>query len=216
MHLNKYKTLVFDCDGVILDSNKVKTGAFYQAALSYGCGAADTLVQYHVANGGVSRYKKFTYFLEEIVRQPSEKALNELLHIYAASVRKGLLSCAVAPGLKKLRGQTINIPWIIVSGGDQDELRDIFSQRGIIEWFDGGIFGSPDSKEDILARESAKLNIQTPALFLGDSKYDHVAAQSAGLDFVFISDWSEVKDWEHWVREDELTVASSLGDLLGR
>ncbi|MFH7588150.1 HAD family hydrolase, partial [Oceanimonas smirnovii] len=58
-----YVTLVFDCDGVVLNSNKVKTEAFYKAALPYGEAAAQAMVDYHVAHGGVSRYKKFAYFL---------------------------------------------------------------------------------------------------------------------------------------------------------
>ncbi|NLC22432.1 MAG: HAD family hydrolase, partial [Halomonadaceae bacterium] len=33
--LKAYLTLVFDCDGVVLDSNRVKTEAFYQATLPY-------------------------------------------------------------------------------------------------------------------------------------------------------------------------------------
>ena len=28
----KYKSLVFDCDGVLLDSNKIKSDAFYELA----------------------------------------------------------------------------------------------------------------------------------------------------------------------------------------
>lgn len=62
--LIEYKTLVFDCDRVILNSNKVKTEAFYQSALAYGEQAAQALVEYHIANGGISRYKKFAYFLD--------------------------------------------------------------------------------------------------------------------------------------------------------
>jgi beta-phosphoglucomutase-like phosphatase (HAD superfamily) len=67
LSLNRYNTLIFDCDGVVLNSNAVKTNAFYQTTLPYGQAAADAMVEYHVANGGVSRYKKFAYFLESIV-----------------------------------------------------------------------------------------------------------------------------------------------------
>lgn len=215
--VNKYTTLVFDCDGVILDSNKVKTEAFHQATLLYGKGAAQAMVDYHVANGGVSRYKKFAYFLEQIVpkyakRQgPDQEAL---LRAFADYVRKGLLSCEMAPGLEVLRQQTPSARWLIVSGGDQGELRDVFAQRGIAQWFDGGIFGSPDAKDEILARELASGNIQQPALFLGDSKYDHQAASAAGLEFVFLHRWSEVSDWERWVAQASVPDLGSINDLV--
>src|SRR5690606_26753436 len=99
-----------------------------------------------------------TYFLENIVQVFSDSALEQLLTKYASYVRSGLLSCDIAPGLGDLRKKTPNSKWLIVSGGDQQELRDIFEQRGIHTWFDGGIFGSPDNKELILSRELEKGN----------------------------------------------------------
>ncbi|WP_244208619.1 HAD family hydrolase [Vreelandella andesensis] len=218
MRLGKYHSLTFDCDGVVLDSNKVKTEAFYRTTLPYGESAAQAMVDYHVANGGISRYKKFAYFLEQIAPTHANLQqgpyLEELLQVYADHVREGLLSCDMAPGLETLRQQTPNARWLIVSGGDQAELRDVFAQRGIVDWFDGGIFGSPDTKDEILARELVSGNIQQPALFLGDSKYDYQAASVAGLDFVFLSGWSEVDNWQVWVARMGLSHAVSIQCLL--
>jgi phosphoglycolate phosphatase-like HAD superfamily hydrolase len=213
-----YKTLVFDCDGVVLNSNKVKTEAFYLSTLPYGESSAQAMVNHHVVNGGVSRYKKFAYFLEKIAPQfivsPSSD-LEQLLHAYASHVREGLLRCEVASGLEILRQRTSSSRWLIVSGGDQDELCEVFAQREIAEWFDGGIFGSPDSKEVILARELASANIQQPALFLGDSKYDHRSSTEAGIDFIFLSGWSEVVDWQTWVAKNRIAHISRVQDLIG-
>ncbi len=214
-----YTTLVFDCDGVVLDSNKVKTEAFYQATLPYGKAAARAMVDYHVANGGVSRYKKLAYFLEQIAPNNADQQgtdLEALLQAYASEVREGLLSCEIAPGLETLRQQTHNARWLIVSGGDQTELRDVFAQRGIADRFDGGIFGSPDTKDEILARELTSANIQHPALFLGDSKYDYQATRAAGLDFVFVSGWSELTDWEVWAAESGFSAIESVATLLDK
>jgi len=214
LNITSYSTLIFDCDGVVLDSNKVKTESFYKAALSYGERAADELVEYHVANGGVSRYKKFSYFLDHIVEKPSEAALKELLADYAANVQAGLQNCAIAPALERLRNRTPHSRWLIVSGGDQAELREIFQMRGISDWFDAGIFGSPDTKEDILIRELENGNILTPALFIGDSKYDFKAAKFVGLDFVFLSGWSEVKGWDSWVAENGICATRNMESLM--
>lgn len=213
MKITDYATLIFDCDGVVLDSNKIKTQAFYQAALPYGEEAAQQLVGYHVSHGGISRYKKFALFLEEMVSGRSGPGLEELLESYASHVRAGLLSCDVAPGLDALREAT-EARWLIVSGGDQNELREIFAERGLAGSFDGGIYGSPDTKDEILAREQGNGTISTPALFLGDSTYDHRAAEAAGLDFVFVTDWTEVPGWEAWCQENRLARISSVGQLL--
>lgn len=211
--LTDYSTLVFDCDGVVLDSNRVKTEAFYQAALPYGTAAAEALVAHHVANGGISRYAKFAHFLEHIVPGAQGSDLEALLAAYADAVRSGLMACDMAEGLYDLRAAHPDQSWLIVSGGDQAELREIFAARGLDGLFNGGIFGSPDRKEVILARELADGTITSPALFLGDSTYDHRAATSVGLDFVFVSGWSEVANWPAYVQKHELKSVSKIEDL---
>lgn len=220
--LNSYATLIFDCDGVILDSNRIKTEAFRTAALPWGLPASEALVAHHVANGGISRNKKFAHFLDVIlpVHVPDAvpgqdgPGLEELLSSYAQAVRSGLKTCAVAEKLEVLREATPGVCWCIASGGNQSELREIFAERGLDELFNGGIFGSPDNKDTILARELAAGTIQQRALFLGDSRYDHEAAARAGLDFLFISGWSEFSDWPDYVAKHCLPVVPQLADLL--
>jgi phosphoglycolate phosphatase-like HAD superfamily hydrolase len=210
-----YRTLIFDCDGVVLNSNAVKTQAFYQAALPYGQTAAQALVDYHIANGGISRYKKFAYFLEQIIppNQPGPD-LTTLLDRFAQHVHQELLTCDIAQGLPQLRQHTANARWLIVSGGDQSELRQIFAQRHLATQFDGGIFGSPDEKSTIVERELNQGTIQHPALFLGDSRLDHQVAAEWGLDFVFVSQWTELKDWAHYCATHRLPVIDQISDLL--
>ncbi|MCT0224369.1 HAD family hydrolase [Synechococcus sp. CS-1328] len=221
MNLDSYATIVFDCDGVILDSNRVKTEAFRIAAMPYGEAAAAALVKHHISNGGVSRYVKFAYFLETIVPKHAPHlipeievtALEQLLSSYAQTVRSELMNCRVAEGLDELRAATPSARWLIASGGDQSELRDIFNARGLSSLFDGGIMGSPDTKEVILRREIELGNIIFPALFLGDSRYDHQAATNSGLDFIFVSGWTELKGWPELVERNNLFHVRRLCDL---
>jgi len=216
--IENYATFVFDCDGVILNSNHVKTQAFYKAALPYGEAAARALVDHHISNGGISRYKKFEYFLSDIVPLFAPDvvgpSLDRLLIEYAERIRKGLLICEIAEGLATLRRRTAHVRWLIVSGGDQSELRDILNVRGLAELFDGGIFGSPDSKDVILARETKNGNLQTPALLFGDSKYDYHSARAAGIDFFFLWGWSEVSAHESWSRANNIKSIKKINDLL--
>lgn len=207
--IQEYQTLVFDCDGVVLNSNKIKTQAFYEATKHFGHEPAQALVEYHVANGGISRYAKIHYFITQILKQEFDPTLNEdLLQRFAQAVKDGLMSCEVAEGLDQLKAQTPNANWLIVSGGDQQELRDVFAARDLAKYFEGGIFGSPDTKDTILARELENGNISRSALFLGDSKYDYQAAKTAELDFVFLTQWTEVKDHQAW--SSKLSIASYL------
>ena len=69
--IKQYKSIVFDCDGVVLDSNVVKTEAYFRTAKNLGASDRDAqaLVDYHVRLGGISRYHKFDYYLREILQQ---------------------------------------------------------------------------------------------------------------------------------------------------
>jgi len=125
----------------------------------------------------------------------------------------GLMTCAVAEGLEDLRSATPQASWMILSGGDQEEIRALFAKRDLAKYFEGGLFGSPDNKDTVLAREIATGRLQFPALFIGDSKYDFEAATRAGLDFVFLSDWTEVADWRSYCAENNIVVQGSILQL---
>ena len=212
--IENYKTLIFDCDGVILNSNKIKTQAFCDATKHLGYEAEQALQDYHVQNGGISRYAKFEYFITEILNQDFDEALyHELLQRFAQSVKKGLMNCEVAEGLDELRAKTVHANWLIVSGGDQAELREVFAARGLNKYFNGGIFGSPDNKEAILKNQTKNRNIMGRSLFLGDSMYDYQAANTAKMDFIFISNWTEVKDWKNWICENEITSFKNINSI---
>jgi HAD superfamily hydrolase (TIGR01549 family) len=212
--ITEYQTLLFDCDGVVLNSNEIKTQAFYDVAKVYGHEVALALKSYHVKNGGISRYEKFEYFIKNILKKPlTHIELQQLLTSFAHEVKKALAICEVAEGLEQLRKKTGHAKWLIVSGGDQEELREVFAARELSSYFDGGIFGSPDDKNSILENELKNKNIIQPALFLGDSKYDYQAAQKAGVDFIFLTDWTEVRSWPSWVKDNKLESCQNIKDL---
>jgi phosphoglycolate phosphatase-like HAD superfamily hydrolase len=212
--LARYRSVVFDCDGVILDSNRLKTEAFRQVAGAYGPAVAEALVEFHVRNAGASRYRKFAYMLEYLLRtEPAAERVAELADEFARRIASALRTCAVADGLPALRARLPEATWMVVSGADQEELRQLFAERQLAGYFDGGIFGSPDTKEVILARERGAGHLPMPALFVGDARYDHEAATRAGLDFVFVSNWTEFTDWRGYVASNRLRTVGALGDL---
>jgi phosphoglycolate phosphatase-like HAD superfamily hydrolase len=215
MNLKKYKTIVFDCDGVLLNSNKIKSKAFYNVALPYGEKFAQALLTYHIKNGGISRYHKFEYFLNQIIPQKFDKPkLEELLRLYAVEVYDGLLKCEIAEKILEIRKAIKNKKWIVVSGGDQTELRDVFKIRKIHSLFDGGIFGSPQTKFEIIAHELMVDNIIKPALMLGDSRLDHEVASNFDFDFVFVSKWTEFEEWKTYVSDNKIKTFATVKNAL--
>ena len=93
-------------------------------------------------------------------------------------------------------------------------MRDVFQQRSLYHLFDGGIYGSPDTKNIILEREILSGQISMPAIFFGDSLYDYKASLNASIDFVFVSGWTEFDGWQDFVLKENLCVIKRLSDLL--
>lgn len=70
MEKQKLSAVVFDCDGVLIESNTVKTLAFGQTVDEFGQKARALLMDYHREHGGISRFKKFEWFYREEVKAP--------------------------------------------------------------------------------------------------------------------------------------------------
>jgi len=84
-----YETIIFDCDGVILNSNQIKTNAFYEVASIYGHLPALKLKEYHKLHGGISRYKKFEYLFSNILHRAYNKnEIERLLKSFSNEVYK--------------------------------------------------------------------------------------------------------------------------------
>jgi|TARA_B110000261_G_scaffold43473_1_gene51106 phosphoglycolate phosphatase-like HAD superfamily hydrolase len=214
--LKKYNTIIFDCDGVILNSNFQKIEAYRNTAISYGASKiqAEDLVSYHVSLTGISRNIKFKYFLKEIMGEhvidSSMKKLVDTLNIEVITLLK---NCEVASGIEKLKSHTKKSTWMVASGGDQEELRFLFKEKGIASFFEGGIYGSPSSKHQIVEEKMKDKNF-LPTLFLGDSLYDIQTAQKYKLDFIFIYGWTDLKDWKKICNENGLPYVEKIQDLL--
>ncbi|EAI6773129.1 HAD hydrolase-like protein, partial [Campylobacter coli] len=58
INIENIKNIIFDFDGVILDSVELKTQAFAELFKEFPKNKVQELVKYHIQNGGISRYHK--------------------------------------------------------------------------------------------------------------------------------------------------------------
>ena len=212
----KVNTILFDCDGVILNSNQLKTQAYYNATFpSYGHELASSLTTYLAKNTGKPRNHFFDYFLKNIVPpEISGLGVKELVAAVTKEIYKGLMECEISSCIFTLREKTPDIKWLVVSGGVEKELKNVFNNRSLFDLFDGGIYGGPMTKDEILSSLIKKNHIKFPALFIGDSKYDYEVASRVKLDFLFVSGWSELKDWRNFCNSNKILSIKSLCNLL--
>ena len=198
--MNYYETIIFDCDGVILNSNSIKSKAFYDVALPYGKKYAELLVKFNISNGGISRQEKFEYFITKILKKKlTTNLFNELINKYTKIVSKNLTSVEVTPSLENIRSKTSKSNWMIVSGGNQNEISNVLKNKNIEQYFNAGIFGNPMSKMDIVKKKLNNNEIRYPVIFFGDSIYDYKVAKEFNFDFIFVSDWTDLINWNEFI-----------------
>lgn len=209
-----YKTLIFDCDGVILESNEIKSLAFFESVKKFGLHKANALKNYHIQNGGISRQEKFSYFLKNIHQTTNyEKDLKMLTEAYGRIVFQHLLECNVNRDIFDLSEKVSDHKRLVISGGNEEELRLIFELKKIDKFFTEGIYGNPLSKIEIFSKLLKDGVIEKPAIYIGDSKYDWEAATQFGIDFLFYTPWTEFKLWKDFCAANEIYYFEHFSDL---
>jgi phosphoglycolate phosphatase-like HAD superfamily hydrolase len=209
----KYRHIIFDFDGVLVESNEIRFNGFRKLFKDYPQGEVEKLVGYAKANGGVSRYKKIEYFFNEIRREPiSEESVNQWATQFSELVEQDIVEAKPVEGsLKFLEDYFSHFDFAIVSGSDQAELRRICEKRKIDHFFKM-ILGSPVEKKDNIASLLSDLNWQhNESLYVGDSNNDLDAAKANDLDFV--GRCSGLMDWQNFDTRFVLDL-SSLDKIL--
>jgi phosphoglycolate phosphatase-like HAD superfamily hydrolase len=178
------RAAVFDFDGVVLESVEIKTVAFRRLFADHPEGGR--MVEYHLANGGVSRFEKFRWFYEEVRGEAITEAVSlELGDRFSELVLDEVRRCEFVPGARELLERlTGEIPLFVASGTPEDELRGIVEHRGLGGLF-AGVFGSPATKAQILRQIMADRGLAAAELvFVGDAMTDLRGAAGAGVPFV--------------------------------
>ncbi|CAM2826142.1 HAD family hydrolase [Vibrio neptunius] len=197
MHrLSEYEVYIFDCDGVILDSNQLKIEAM-KNALEAHFSSQDLIaecVEYFRHNFGKSRFHHVAHFLDNIftIEEEERSKLEQLvLSDFSEQCRILYLTAQVTPGFMSFLAQCKGKRYV-ASGSEQSELRDVFVQRGLDTHFDG-VFGSPTPKAELIRRVLAQEQ-NTNAVMFGDAESDLLSAQQNHIDFVFYAPYSNVKE----------------------
>ena len=184
--LKKFEAIFWDFDGVLMNSNPVRNLGFEETLRAFPEDQVKQLMEFHKANGGISRYVKFRYFFEDIRKEHiTEEGINEWAQRFSGVVKKLLFNkdLQIRETLDWVEQHYELVPMHIVSGSDQTELREICSFHGIARFF-RDIDGSPTPKKQLVAR-ILQLNNYVPerCVLVGDSINDYEAAQANGLRF---------------------------------
>ncbi|QVY67332.1 HAD family hydrolase [Polaribacter sp. Q13] len=180
------KNILWDFDGVILDSMKIRDWGFREIFKSFKKVHVDKLLEYHNLNGGLSRYVKIRYFYEEILEKKiTEDEVLKYAKYFSILMKKELVNPnnLILDSVNFIKDNYKNYNFHIVSGSDQNELRFLCVQLNLDSCF-LSIHGSPTPKKQLVTTllKDYKYNLEDCCL-IGDSINDYEAADYNSIKF---------------------------------
>lgn len=183
--MNGLSVLILDFDGVIMESNTVKTDAFISVFNRFP-EYVEEMMRYHHANVSLSRYAKFEYLLSLMGRADDNELKSSIAEEFSRRVYDEMMKVPLVPGaLSFLSIVTPKIPVYLASVTPQEELILILKKRELLHWF-RNVYGcppwtKPEAIKDILLKGGYNLD---QALLIGDSAGDQRAAKTCGIEFL--------------------------------
>jgi len=183
------EAVVFDFDGVLVESTEVKTRAFAALYRQYGADAAERAVAYHLANTGISRYVKFQHLHRAILGiELSQNELEQLGQRFSQLVKDEVVKAPWVAGAHEfVAAHHETLPLFVASGTPDSELNAIVAQRGMRKYF-CSVHGSPATKCEIIAGVVQRHRFEPGrVLMIGDSIADYEGALEVGVRFLGVA-----------------------------
>lgn len=182
------QAIFFDFDGVLVDSNPIKTEAFQTLFRDYNEEIVAEIVDLHQQHGGISRVEKIRHAHQHIIKQPlTEQGVADWAAKYSKLVMEKVIEVGWICGAKEFL-DTIQgiVPIFVISGTPETELREIIGRRKMLGYF-GEILGSPIKKPVHIRNLLSDYQlVPEHCVFVGDALTDYNAARETGLQFIGI------------------------------
>ena len=174
--------IIFDFDGVIVNSHKIKTRAFFETFKSYGKKIAYDAQKFHEKNIGKSRYYKFKFIIKKFLKKKIKKSEIKILdQKFDNFTKKKINNLKPSKYLLNFFQKKKNVyNFYISTGTPQKKINEILEKKKLKKYFKK-IYGGPKSKTSHI-KEIKKNHLKT--LFIGDSYEDFLASNKTKIFFV--------------------------------
>ncbi len=179
-----YKTVIFDFDGVLTESNAIKDKAFEILFAQYPDKLKE-IMAYQKANAFI-RFIKFRHIVEVILGEEYTLERQEYLtKAFSEYTIREVTRCPWVNGaLELLEALRAVCPIYMVSINPEGDLLTILENKNVRHYFKGVLTSTTLKTQEIqtiLDQESLK---PQEAVFIGDAQSDWVSAKQAGVDFI--------------------------------
>lgn len=178
--------ILFDFDGVLVDSVNIKRDAFAKLYVEYGEDIVKKVLEHQEINTGMYRFEKFRYFHREFLgKELLPRDLEILNKKFSRLVKQSVIGANEIPHAKKtLDRLSKRIPLHLISATPEEELKQIISARKMGGYF-WSIHGSPLEKVTHIVNIIEQYNYKSQnVLMIGDTVADYTASLKAGITFL--------------------------------
>ncbi|AXK49278.1 haloacid dehalogenase [Aliarcobacter trophiarum LMG 25534] len=180
------KNIIFDFDGVILDSVPIKTEGFKKLFEGFPKNKVKEFIQYHELNGGKSRYIKIKYFFNKLLNENiSEDDILKYANRYSLITKEELTNSKyiIEDTVSFINHNYKKYNMHIASGADENDLKYICERLNLTKYF-LSITGSPIMKSKIVKNILEMNNYKKEeTILIGDSINDYEAAEENHIEF---------------------------------
>ena len=195
------KSIIFDFDGVILDSVDAKGDAFFELFKSKGKKIQTISKDFHYKNLGIPRNVKIDYILKEFLSNDLKDRKLYLKNFESIVISKVKKSNYIY-GIKNfLKNNYKNYNFFISSATPTFELLEIVKYKNISKYF-VEIFGSPMNKEEHIKLITHKYKLKkNEVIFIGDTNNDYISALKSKINFIGLRNkYEEFRDQKLVIR----------------
>jgi len=182
------KIIIFDFDGVILDSNKKKQQSFYELYREENKHNLKKIINYNKSNLGINRYDKIEFIEKKILKIKNwKKSKVNKINNFSEIVFEKVLESEFIPGAEKLLKLFYKrYDLFVCSATPEIELKKICKKKNIFKYFKK-ILGSPKKKYENFNKIFNNKNIlKNNIIFIGDANSDYLLAKKMNIKYISI------------------------------
>lgn len=180
------KNILWDFDGVILDSMPIRDYGFRKIFENYPKELVEEFIKYHRINGGLSRFHKIKHFYSHLLNKAiSEKQIQDYAEEFTIIMKEQLTNkkYLIQDSVDFIKVNHQNYNFHIVSGSEHHELNYLCQELGLTDYF-LSINGSPTPKNELVKNLLIANNYYTSeTILIGDSMNDYEASKLNEISF---------------------------------
>jgi HAD superfamily hydrolase (TIGR01509 family) len=211
--MSEFDLIIFDCDGVLVDSERIANEVFARI-LSETCGLSLSQKEMFQTFVGYSS----SDCMKIVERMMGEPPPDDLEHKYKREIDSVLMSSVVqVSGVDRVLS-ALHIPYCVASSGSYEKMQSTLGKTNLLRFFKGTLFSTSDVSRgkpypDIYLHAAQCMGVSDPSrcLVIEDSPIGVRGAASAGMT---VFGYAELMDLNSLIQAGAHYTFNKMGQLL--